>query len=92
MGQAELYSIIGFLVLALLTLSGLWVRAHDAHRAWATGKITEHERVIAIVEGEFKGVREDVAEMKSMLHEHTRYDRKFQAAVASKLGVTLEVE
>jgi len=87
MSTTELYALIGALVAAVLTLAALWVRAQDSHRMWATTKITEHEKVIAVLETSFKGVREDVSEIKAMLVDHTKQDRIFQAAVARKLNI-----
>ena len=90
MNATELYALIGILVAAVLALSGLWVRAQDAHRLWATTKIVEHERVIGILDVGFKRVGEDVAEIKRMIEDHTRQDRKFQAAMAQKFSIKVE--
>jgi hypothetical protein len=88
----ELYAVIGVLIAAVLALAGLWVRAQDQHRLWATAKLTDHERVIAILEHDFAGVRQDVADIKDMITDHTKQDRRFQAAVARKLSLDVETD
>lgn len=90
MSTEVLYGIIGALTLALTTLAGLWVKAHDNHRQWSTQKITEHEKVIAVLEKETSGIRSDVAEIKEMLEEHTKNDRKVQFALIKKFNLEVE--
>ncbi len=92
MSITELYALIGVLVAAVLALAGLWVRAQDQHRLWATSKIADHERVIAILEHDFAGVRQDVSDIKRMIDDHTKQDRRFQAAVAHKMNLVIEEE
>ncbi len=90
MNTTELYAIIAALMAAVLVLAGLWVRAQDQHRLWSTSKISEHEKTIAVLETDFKGVRKDVADIKELIVDHTKQDRRFQAAVAHKLNLVIE--
>ncbi len=92
MNVLELYAVIGVLVAAVLALAGLWVRAQDQYRLWATAKIADHERVIAMLEHDLTGMRDDVSEIKGMILDHTKQDRQFQAAVARKLNLVIQEE
>ena len=84
-----LYGVITALGLAVLTLGGLWVRAHDAHRHWSVERINAHERMLAVLENDFAGIREDLAEIKEILSEHTKHDRKIHEALVRKFGLVV---
>lgn len=92
--HSVLYAIIGFLITALITtvavFGGLWIRSHDNHRQWAVENITDHSQTIAVLQNESAGIREDLAEIKSALHEHIVMEQKYQTAMVKKLGLQLE--
>lgn len=74
---------------AVVILCGLWVRSHDAHRQWSTERINSHEKTLAVMEHDYVGIREDLAEIKMILAEHTKHDRKIHEALISKLGLAV---
>ena len=85
-----LYGIISALLLAILALTGLWVRAHDAYRQWSTERINSHERTIALLDHDFADISKDLVEIKGILREHMNYDRRIHAALVTKLGLVVE--
>jgi hypothetical protein len=72
---------------AIVILCGLWVRAHDIHRQWSTERINGHEKALAVLEHDYVGIREDLAEIKMLLGEHTKHDRKIHEALIRKLNL-----
>jgi hypothetical protein len=74
---------------AIVILCGLWIRAHDVHRQWSTERINAHEKTLAVMEHDYIGIREDLAEIKMILSEHTKHDRKIHEALISKLGLVV---
>jgi len=69
MPEHVLYGIISFLGLALIALGTIWVRAHDKHMQWAAEKITEHERLIALMQATSLEVKDDIKEIKLTLRD-----------------------
>ncbi len=82
-----LHAIIAALVAAVLILSGLWIRAHDAHRAWTIERINAHEKTMAVLEHEFVGVRGDLSEIKADLRAHTARDELIHEAMIRKFDL-----
>lgn len=85
-----LYGVISFLGLCVLTLGGLWVRAHDTHREWAVAKIVEQEKEVAVLKNNYNEIREDIREIKDTLRFHLDKEEKFQVALAAKLNLKLD--
>lgn len=90
MPEHVLYGIISFLVLAVVTLGGLWVRTHDKHREWATEQITEQATVIAVLQATHVSIKEDMGEIRKMLDRHLEIEEKFQRAIVARLGIKHE--
>ena len=84
-----LHAIIAALVAAVLILSGLWIRAHDAHRAWTIERINSHEKTLAVLEHEFLGVREDLTDIKGAIREHTARDGLIHDALIRKFDLKI---
>ena len=84
-----LHSIIAVLVAAVLVLSGLWIRAHDTHRAWTIERINSHEKTLAVLESEFVGVRDDLTDIKVAIREHTARDELIHDAMIRKFDLKL---
>lgn len=85
-----LYGVITALGAAVLVLCGLWIKSHDGHRQWAVERINSHDKTLAVLERDYIGIREDLAEIKMMLGEHTKHDRKIHDALIAKLGLQIE--
>jgi hypothetical protein len=45
--------------------------------------------MLAVLENDFAGIREDLAEIKEILSEHTKHDRKIHEALVRKLGLVV---
>lgn len=75
---------------AVMVLCGLWIKSHDGHRQWSTERINSHEKTLAVLEHDYIGIREDLAEIKMMLTTHTNHDRKIHEALIVKLGLQVE--
>ena len=69
MPDSVLYGAIGVLSTALVALGTIWVRAHDKHMQWAAEKITEHERLIALMQATSLEVKDDIKEIKLTLRD-----------------------
>lgn len=85
-----LYSTIALLAAAVVVLCGLWIKSHDNHRQWSTVQIHEHGKSIALLEHDYLGIREDLAEIKMLLGEHTRNELRIHEALIRKLDLQIE--
>jgi hypothetical protein len=85
-----LYGIISFLGLALIAFGGVYVRAHDKHREWATEKITQHERVIAVLEATHRTIEHDMREIKANLARHLELEEGFQRVMLEEFKARRE--
>lgn len=81
-----LYSVIGVLTLAVLTLAGLWVRAHDAFRQWATSEFVQLAKDVAAMKLLFEDVRTDIRNLDAKLGDHAKEELSFQKEILSKFG------
>lgn len=84
MPEQVLYGIISFLGLAVLTLSGLWIRTADKHREWATSKIADHTTIIAVVQTTNLAIKESMSEIRVMLKDHLAIEQAFQREVVTR--------
>ena len=90
MPEGVLYAIIAALTTALIALGGLWVRSHDGHRQWATERINEHTRDIAVMRSDFSAVAKDMRELKDLLQAHDKREQRIHDAMISRFGLAVD--
>ena len=85
-----LYAVITALMAAVLALAGLWVKAHDEHRLWTVGKVTEHDRDIALIKSRQEQVLAGIDELKHQFAEHAAEEMRIHRLLITKLNLEVD--